>query len=53
MQTGEYIVQQPYIQENDNRWYVQQISLLDYGRFSTREAAIEFLDFLHDKEASR
>lgn len=46
--TGDYIVQQPYLPE-DERWYVQGISLLDYGRFNDEKTAIEHKEFLEQK----
>lgn len=46
---GDFVVQQPYAPE-DERWYVQCVGLLDYGRFDTEEEAIKHKKFLLEKE---
>jgi hypothetical protein len=45
---GDYIVQQPYLPE-DKQWYVQRVSLLDYGRFDTEEEAIKHRQFCEEQ----
>lgn len=47
-----YIIRQPYKNEGDDRFYVQHVSYIDYGRFATEEAAKELKDFLEDQEKS-
>lgn len=49
---GELIVQQPYITtDGDHRWYVQEVALLDYGRFDTEYEAQQHKAFLDEKRS--
>lgn len=48
MLNGEFIIQQTYLPD-DERWYVHEVNFLDYGRFSNKEAAVEFREFLNEK----
>ena len=49
--TRDLIVQQPY--EDDGRWYVQEITLLDMGRFMTHEEAVRHAEFLKEKYSEK
>lgn len=48
LERNSYIVQQTYLPE-DKRWYVHEVCFLDMGRFSSKEAAEEFKEFLEEK----
>jgi hypothetical protein len=48
IERNSYIVQQTYLPE-DERWYVHEICFLDQGRFSSKEAAEEFKEYLVEK----
>lgn len=39
-----------YYKGEEFPWYVQQVNYLDYGRFTTKEAAEEHLKFLNEEE---
>lgn len=43
---GDYIIQQD---PEDELWYVQEIQLLDMGRFKEQKAAHEHWQFLSNK----
>ena len=45
LQRRDLIVQQCY-PEDEKSWYVQEIHLLDMGRFRTEQEAIEHKEFL-------
>jgi len=44
-----FAIRQPYKDEGDNRYYVQRVSYLDYGRFDSEEAAKEHLKFCEEQ----
>lgn len=46
----DLIVQQPY--PTDGRWYVQQVALMDMGRFMTEREAFDHATFLQSKTSS-
>ena len=49
-ESGDYLIQQPYKKEVDERWYVQEISLLDAGRFDTWDQAYSHYRFMTREE---
>jgi len=49
---GDLIIQQPYRAEGDMRWYVQEIALLDMGRFNTWDEAYNHYKFLRESKTS-
>lgn len=44
VERGDFIVQQ-----YPDYWYVQEVALLDHGRFKTKEEAIDHKRFLDEK----
>jgi hypothetical protein len=51
IQRGDYIIQHVADDRTGRPWFVQEVALLDMGRFSTEKAAVEFREFLEDKYA--
>lgn len=45
--THDLLIQRPYA--DDGRWYVQEVALLDVGRFDTYEEAVSHSKFIEEK----
>lgn len=48
MYHGKYVIN--HYPNEEFPWYVQHVHCLDYGRFSTEEAAKEHLKFVEEEE---
>lgn len=50
VRTGDILMQRPYLPE-DKRWYIQEVGMLDLGRFETQDAAFQHWQYMQETRA--